>query len=668
MSADRRTPERRTPERSLIRDITPVTPLGRPARGVAGDPVEVGAQIVRDGHDELAGRIRWRRVDRAAPTAGRRWQIASAQVDHSGRLSGSFLPNGPGRYQFRIQVWVDRWATWRRDLRLRADAGEDLDVEFEVGAQILDRLAGEAKARDRARLAESAAAIRSTACSDRVRLSAALDDAVASILEAVPDPIDLTSSTARFVRVDDELAVRGAWYEFFPRSEGGLVKGSGSWQRLEAAAEAGFDVVYLPPIHPIGVTHRKGRDNTLVALPGDVGSPWAIGGEAGGHTSVHPDLGTLDDVREFVARGRELGVEVALDVALQCSPDHPWVTEHPEWFSHRPDGSIRYAENPPKKYQDIYPLDFWPEHETDRVALWSACRDVFSFWVSHGVRVFRVDNPHTKPLSFWQWLIDDLVEDRPDLVFLSEAFTDPPMMHALAEIGFSQSYTYFTWRRGKQELTEYGEELARGYASGWFRPNLWPTTPDILAEPLRGASREVFASRAVLAATLAPSWGVYSGYELCENDPDPNKEEYRNSEKYELKTRDHDDPRSLWPLLSRLNHIRRAHPAMWRMSSLRFHHVDNDDVIAYSHHAVCDGVADTVLVVLNLVPDEVREATVYMDNWSLDLGGRASIQMLDELTGECWEWGPGGNYVRLDPAERVAHVFAIGSIGTGPLR
>ncbi len=647
------------PYRTLIRDLAPATPLGTPARSIAGDGVDVTAQVLRDGHDVLAGRLRWHRVDRSATRAERRWRVELARVGHTGALSASFVPREPGRYEFEVQVWVDRWATWCRDLRLRADAGEDLSVEFEVGASILDQLVAQAPSRDRARLVDAAVQIRSESCTERVRLSAALDDAVASILATVPDPVDVSSSDRRLVRVDDELAVRGAWYEFFPRSEGGLERGSGSWDRLEAAAAAGFDVVYLPPIHPIGLTHRKGRDNTLVAGPDDVGSPWAIGGADGGHTSVHPDLGTIGDLREFVAHAKDLGVEIALDIALQCSPDHPWVTEHPEWFSHRPDGSIRYAENPPKKYQDIYPLNFWPEQDLDRLALWAACRDVFSFWVDQGVRVFRVDNPHTKPLSFWQWLIDGLLEDRPDLVFLSEAFTDPPMMYSLAEIGFSQSYTYFTWRRTKQELTEYGEELAHGPASGWFRPNLWPTTPDILAEPLRAASLDVFASRAVLAATLASSWGIYSGYELGENDPDPVKEEYRNSEKYELKERDHDDPGSLWPLLARLNRIRRDHPSMWRPGSLRFHHVDHDDVIAYSYHRVCDGEPDTVLVVVNLAPDDVREATVYVDPGALGLADRVSLQVCDELTGERWDWARNGNYVRLDPAERVAHVFSV---------
>ena len=621
--------------------------------------MEVRAQLVRDGHDVLAARVRWRRVDRSATPKERRWHVASMQVEHSGAARGTFSPPTAGRYEFEIQAWVDRLASWRRDLRLRAEAGDDLEIEFEVGAQLLERITPEAPRATRARLGDAVGQLRSVTCTERVRLTAALDDAVAAITSTVPDPDDLTTSGRRGLRVDRELAARGAWYEFFPRSEGGLAEGAAILGRLEAAAAAEFDVVYLPPIHPVGTSHRKGRDNTLVAGPDDVGSPWAIGAAEGGHTAVHPDLGTLADLRRFVARGAELGVEVALDIAFQCSPDHPWVREHPEWFSHRPDGSIRYAENPPKKYQDIYPLNFWPADDADRRALWQACRDVFAFWVDQGVSVFRVDNPHTKPLAFWQWCIADLMEDRPDLVFLSEAFTDPPMMHSLAEIGFSQSYTYFAWRRTKWELTSYGEELAHAPAAGWFRPNLWPTTPDILAEPLRDASPQAFASRAVLAATMAPSWGVYSGYELCESDPAPDKEEYRNSEKYELKARDHDDPRSLWPLLARLNRIRREHPAMWRMSSLTFHPTDHDDVIAYSHHTVHEGVPDVVLVIVNLAPDELREATVYPDLGALGLADRVGFEVHDELTDETWTWGPNGNYVRFDPAERVAHVFSI---------
>lgn len=646
---------RRRPDATLIRDVAPVTPTGNPFKTVVGDALEVSAQLVRDGHDELAGRVRFRRID--GTDAQRRWTSTPLAVEHDGAALATLCFAEPGRYEFEVQAWVDRFGTWRRDLRRRADAGEPLDVEFLVGAELLERLVPAVSRAQRARLLEAAEQLRSTTCSDPVRLTAGLDDAVAAITATVPDPDDRSRSARHPVRVDRELAVAGAWYEFFPRSEGGFVEGASSWDRLDAIADAGFDVVYLPPVHPIGRTHRKGRDNTLVAGPDDVGSPWAIGAAEGGHLDVHPDLGTLADLEAFIERAAELGVEVALDYALQCSPDHPWVTEHPEWFSHRPDGTIRYAENPPKKYQDIYPLDFWPAKESDRVALWEACRDILEFWIHRGVSVFRVDNPHTKPLAFWRWVIEDVQRRHPHTVFLSEAFTDPPMMHSLAEVGFSQSYTYFTWRTSRWELTEYGLELAHDPTAGWFRPNFWPNTPDILAHPLRNGSKAAFVTRAVLAATMAPSWGVYSGYEHLENDPVPDKEEYRFSEKYEVKHRDHADA-PLWPLFCELNRIRRSHPAFARMSSLHFHHVEDERLIAYSHHRTVDGVTDRVLVVVNLEPDEVVESAVHVDLGWLGLPD-GPFEVVDELAGESWTWSPGGNYVRFDPAERVAHIFAL---------
>jgi starch synthase (maltosyl-transferring) len=370
----------------------------------------------------------------------------------------------------------------------------------------------------------------------------------------------------------------------------------------------------------------------------------------------------LADVERFVARARELGVEVALDYALQCSPDHPWAREHPEWFTQLPDGTIRYAENPPKKYQDIYPINFWPEEEADRVALWEACAEVLAFWCERGVRVFRVDNPHTKPVAFWAWVIPWVQERWPDVVFLAEAFTLPAMMHTLAEVGFSQSYTYFTWRTAKWELEEYGRELAAGPASGYFRPNFWPNTPDILSGPLRDGPPAAFALRAVLAATMSPSWGVYSGYELYENEPaSESNEEYLHSEKYELRTRDWDRPDSLMPLLARLNAVRRAHRSLWRIDSLRFHHVDHDQLIAYSHrHDAADGTPDdVVVVVVNLDPVDWHEATVWLDLAALGLADGVPFDVRDELTGEVFTWRGSGNYVRLDPADRVAHVFTV---------
>jgi starch synthase (maltosyl-transferring) len=643
----------------LIRDVAPVTPCGYAPKSVVGDPVQVTALLVAEGHGVLGAQVRVRLADveqRPRP----KWRTVAMVVEESGHAHATLHLDEPGRYEFEIRAWQDRFATWRHDLPLRAEAGDDLGVEFAEGALLLDELAGEVPKADRQRLRDTAEQLRSETCTDRVRLSAAMDDAIPALLAGVAPPTGVTATERLALRVDRELAVFGSWYELFPRSEGGFVEGAAIWERLEAVAAAGFDVLYLPPIHPVGRAHRKGRDNTLVAGPDDVGSPWAIGASEGGHTDVHPDLGTLEDVRRFISRAADLGVEVALDYALQCSPDHPWVTEHPEWFVHRADGSIRYAENPPKKYQDIYPINFWPEADQDRLALWWACHEILEFWIAQGVSVFRVDNPHTKPLAFWAWVIARVQAEHPEVVFLSEAFTDPAMMHSLAEVGFTQSYTYFTWRRTKWELTSYGEELAHAPTAAWFRPNLWPNTPDILAGQLREGSRAAFALRALLAATLAPSWGVYSGYELCENDPVPGKEEYRNSEKYELKVRDHDAPDSLWPLLSRLNHVRRAHPAFRRMDSLQFHHVDHDDVIAYSHvRSVAGAAPDRVLIVANLEPDEVRECTVHLDHGALGLSPEVPFEVVDELTGERWTWSGHGSYVRLDPHERVGHVFRI---------
>jgi len=626
----------------------------------------VSATIVRDGHGLLAARLRWRHVD-GQRSARARWSSTpmSDRADGSCCWDGSFTAGHPGRYEIEIEAWLDRFATWRRDIRVRAAAGQDLEVELEVGARLIERRLRDVTKASRPRLLEAVEGLRSTACSDQVRLAAGLDDAVAALLDGVPDPVELSRSVRLPLRLDSERAVFGSWYELFPRSEGGFVEGARTWDRLEAVADAGFDVLYLPPVHPIGTTFRKGRNNTLVAGPDDVGSPWAIGlvgsGDGpgdGGHTSLHPDLGTLADFDRFVARAAELGVDVALDVAFQCSPDHPWARDHPEWFDQLPDGTIRYAENPPKKYQDIYPIDFWPERDEDRVALWEACRGVFEFWADRGVRIFRVDNPHTKPVAFWAWVIPQLLERRPDLVLLAEAFTMPAMMHTLAEVGFHQSYTYFTWRNTAWELRSYGEELVAGPAAGYFRPNFWPNTPDILSGPLRDGPPAAFRLRALLAATMSPSWGVYSGYELCENRPaSETNEEYLHSEKYELKHRDWDRADSLMPLLATLNRIRRDHPSMQRIESLRFHDVDHDDLLVYSHHAPAD--ADTVICVVNLNPTEVREATVHLDLAALGLADGVPYEVRDELDGSTYRWSGSSNYVLLDPSERPGHVLAV---------
>jgi starch synthase (maltosyl-transferring) len=479
---------------------------------------------------------------------------------------------------------------------------------------------------------------------------------VVELLDRHP-PRDVTRSGRLRIWVDRPRALYGAWYEFFPRSEGATATSGGTLkqaaERLPAIASMGFDVAYLPPIHPIGRTHRKGPNNTLDPGPDDPGSPWAIGSEAGGHDAVHPDLGTIDDFDAFVARAGELGLEVALDYALQCSPDHPWVKQHPDWFRIRPDGSVAYAENPPKVYQDIYPLNF---DSPDAPALHAACKAVLDHWLAHGVRIFRVDNPHTKPVAFWEWLIAAVKAEHPDVIFLAEAFTRPAMMKVLAKVGFTQSYTYFTWRNGKAELEEYLNELAHSESAEYMRPNFFVNTPDILHAYLQHGGPAAFKVRAVLAAMLSPSWGVYSGYELFEDQAlRPGSEEYLDSEKYQYKPRDWSQP-SLAPYLARLNEVRRAHPALHWLRNLRFHLVDSPEVLAFSKRTG----DDAVLVVVNLDPHEARETFVHL--WMPALGlewDTGTFDVFDELTGQAWTWHGTSNWTRLDPQVEPAHVLHV---------
>jgi starch synthase (maltosyl-transferring) len=632
----------------IIDDVHPRTPAGFPPKGVLGEGLPVSAVLIADGHDLLGARVRWK------PSRGRAWRTAPLAETESGRWIGEITPTELGLHDLVVEAWTDRYATWRHEVEIKVGAGQDVDLELEEGALLLEELAGRLKGDDAARVGRAAEAVRRTSCSLDVRLNAALDEAVARLVAPIPDARRSESARQR-VWVDRRRASVGAWYELFPRSFGGF---DGSAAHLEYVADLGFDVVYLPPIHPIGHTNRKGPGNTLTAAPDDPGSPWAIGSEEGGHDAVHPELGTIDDFDAFVARAGELGLEVALDYALQCSPDHPWVHEHPEWFTQRPDGSIRYAENPPKKYQDIHPINFWPDHEADRVALWEACRDVLVHWIDHGVRIFRVDNPHTKPVAFWQWLIDDLRKEHPDLVFLAEAFTAPAMMAKLAEVGFSQSYTYFTWRHEAWELREYVTELTQGPLSEYMRPSFWPNTPDILGGVLRDGPRAAFELRLILAATLVPSYGVYSGYELLENEPASEaNEEYLHSEKYEIKARDYGSPDSLAPLMRTLNEIRRRHDGLWMLSDIRFHHSDHESFLVYTRgHAS----GDLLLCIVNLDPHSAHETTVRLDLGAVGLMGSSRHHLHDQLSDAHYEWHGDSSYVRLDPfAGQVAHIFKV---------
>jgi starch synthase (maltosyl-transferring) len=642
--------------RIVIDDIRPRTPTGEfPAKAVVGEQVLVGADIYKDGHDILAARVLWRPCDKQT------WAEAPLTVENAGldRWSATITPTTLGRHELVVEAWTDLYATWRHKAEAKIGAGQDIETELEEGARLLDAKAKKLEAdrtEDKAFLQSVVKSLRDKKQAQPDRLTPALAPSVEQLLFGPANAkTAITKSEPVALWVDRERALFGAWYELFPRSEGGF---QGARNRLAAIAEMGFDVVYFPPIHPIGRQFRKGPNNTLTATESDVGSPWAIGGPEGGHTDIHPDLGTFTDFEDVGHKAHELGMEIALDYALQCSPDHPWVTEHPEWFHHRPDGTIAYAENPPKKYQDIYPINFWPDKDADRKALWAACKDILDFWIAKGVRIFRVDNPHTKPMAFWAWCISEVQKDNPDVLFLAEAFTRPRVMAKLAEVGFSQSYTYYTWRTQQDELREYLEELSQGPVADYMRPNFWPNTPDILAGPLRNGTPAAFKQRLILAAMLTPSYGIYSGYELIENEPmsDAN-EEYFHSEKYEIRKRDWDDPRSIADCITKVNAVRRRHPALQRLRNIRFHDTTNPNLLAFSKSSE-DGT-DVVLTVVNLDPWHATEGTLVLELDQLGLPWDRPFEAYDELSSQSFTWQGPEPYVRLDPYVDVAHVLHL---------
>ncbi|MFJ2264081.1 alpha-1,4-glucan--maltose-1-phosphate maltosyltransferase, partial [Streptomyces sp. NPDC087844] len=607
-------------------DVRPAVDRGnRPAKAVVGETFQVTATLFGEGHDVVAANVVLRGPDgRTGP-----WTPLRELAPGTDRWGADVTPTAMGEWTYWVEAWSDPVSAWRRSARIKIPAGIDVGLVLEEGAELYERAAstvpGDA---GRAAVLTAADALRDDARPPSARLAAALTPDVDTALAAHPLRERITRSAPLPLLVERERALFGSWYEFFPRSEGAVVEPgkppvSGTFgtaaRRLSAIADMGFDVVYLPPIHPIGTTFRKGPDNNLSANREDVGVPWAIGSPEGGHDAVHPDLGTIDDFDAFVRTATALHLEVALDFALQCSPDHPWVEKHPEWFQHRSDGSIAYAENPPKKYQDIYPIAF----DKDMPGLVEETLGILRFWMGHGVRIFRVDNPHTKPVMFWEEVIGEINRTDPDVIFLAEAFTRPAMMHTLGTIGFQQSYTYFTWRNTKEELTEYLTELS-GDTAAYMRPNFFVNTPDILPEFLQYGGRPAFEIRAVLAATLSPTWGMYAGYELCENTAArAGTEDYLNSEKYQLRPRDWESAErtgtSIAPLIGSLNRIRREHPALRRLRNVHFHQADNDAVIAYSKR---DGT-DTVLVVVNLDPHHTQEATVSLDMPRLGLDRHA---------------------------------------------
>jgi starch synthase (maltosyl-transferring) len=670
--------------RVIVEDLRPEIDGGRfPIKRAAGESVDVSARIFSDGHDVLVAVIRDRHqheglgvgdwgLDRHAATLHRRDggtaerrddqipnpepQIPSpyresamtASAPGTDEWRASFDVDAIGWHEYQIVAWVDRFLTWRRDLHAKAGAGQAVGVELLEGSLIVREAAARAEqvgsgGADARRLLEYADRLSDADGS----LDASGADELASLMAAYADRSRATSSPVRRLWVDRERARFGAWYEMFPRSFGPDATRSGTFREAAAAlpriAALGFDVVYLPPIHPIGTSFRKGRNNALVAAPDDPGSPWAIGSAAGGHTAVDPGLGTIDDFVAFRAEAERLGMEVALDLAWQCSPDHPWVREHPEWFRHRPDGTIKYAENPPKKYQDIYPFDFeneeWP-------ALWNALRDVARFWIDRGVRIFRVDNPHTKTFGFWEWFVDTIHAGAPDVLFLSEAFTRPAPMRYLAKSGFTQSYTYFTWRNSKSEIVDYFSELTATGVREYLRPNLFANTPDILHAYLQRGGRPAFEARLLLAATLGATYGIYSGFELCEAQAlGPGSEEYADSEKYQIRARDWEKPGNINELVCRVNQIRHEQRALQFDHTLRFHHTDNDSIVAYSK--------GNVLVVVNLDPHHMQHGTVEapVDADSFDV-----TDLLDDTR---YTWRRGRNYVRLDPGVRQGHIFRL---------
>jgi len=692
-----------------ILDIEPVVDCGRrPAKAVTGETFPVSATVIREGHGSLgAGVVLRDPAGRPGPLVRMR-ELAPG----TDRYGAEVTVTCEGTWYFHVESWSDPIAHWHHDAAIKVPLGQDVELMLTEGSLLFERAARAIKqppgaarpAAARVALTDLARKLRDRGVPPWDRLTAAGTPAIRAILARYPLRDLLTRSDRQAVLVERQRALYGSWYEFFPRSEGVQFDPMGrrepvsgtlrtATRRLRDIADMGFDVVYLPPVHPIGTTFRKGRNNTLEARAGDPGSPWAIGSADGGHDAIHPDLGTFADFDAFVSRAADLGLEVAIDLALQASPDHPWVKEHPEWFTTRADGLIAYAENPPKKYQDIYPLNF----DNDPEGIYAEVLRIVRLWMDHGVRIFRVDNPHTKPLKFWERLLATIRQTDPDVVFLAEAFTRPAMMETLAKIGFQQSYTYFTWRNGKDELTEYMRELS-GPAAAYMRPNFFANTPDILHEYLQQGGPPAFKIRAVLAAMLSPSWGIYSGYELCENTPlRPGSEEYLDSEKYQYRPRDWEtasrDGLGIAGLITDLNRIRESHPALHWLRNLRFHLVDQPELICFSKRVSGREITgaetsaestygagtiaerssvlaapqageqggagdDTVLVIVNLDPHQPREATVWLDMPALGMDWSEGFTVTDELSGESYRWGR-ANYVRIDPAGQPAHIFTV---------
>lgn len=654
--------------RVVIGAVAPQVDCGRyPVKRVVGDGFAVTVAIFGDGHDAISARLLHKKSGEKA------WQTTPMLPIGNDLWRGTFAVESMGTHKYCVEGWVDDFATWRGDFKKRADAGEDLGLALRSGALLLEQAAARAKKTDGTKLRSAANELRQRVGAKHGEDAAAsfcLSPEVIELVEKYPDLRFATRSGKELeLQVDRERAAFSAWYEMFPRSAAPVEGRHGTFADCEALlpsiAAMGFDVLYLPPIHPIGESYRKGRNNAPEAAPGEVGSPWAIGSELGGHKSIHPQLGTLEDFQRLLGNAKEKGMEIALDIAFQCSPDHPYVREHPEWFRHRPDGSIQYAENPPKKYQDIYPFDFetreWRE-------LWDELKSVFVFWADQGVRIFRVDNPHTKAFAFWEWAIGAVKKTYPDAIFLAEAFTRPHAMYELAKLGFSQSYTYFTWKTTKEELTEYFKELSQTEVKEFFRPNVWPNTPDILHESLQKGGRGEFILRVALAATLGANYGIYGpAYELCEGVAvREGSEEYLDSEKYELRRWDRRAESSIAPVIARLNEIRKSEAALRNIESLRFHAVDNEWMICYSKSSA-DG-ANVVLVAVNLDPARKQSGWTKLDLNAIGIQAGEEFKVIDLLDGAEYLWKGERNYVELWPETRAAHVFRVETAGARKTR
>ena len=641
----------------MIENVAPEIDLGRFAiKRIAGERVTVEADIFADGHDSLSAILKFRAGEKS------KWMETPMEILANDRWRGEFAVAETGNYFYTIEAWVDHFKSWRKDFEKKIEGRQNVSVEFKMGARLIEAAAQRATARDAEDLLawSKELAMGENAAGGSIE-KRALDEDLAKIAGLYPDRQSATIYQKELrVVVDRELARFGAWYELFPRSFALQAGKHGTFKDCEAQlpriAKMGFDVLYLPPIHPIGESFRKGKNNNPEFSPGEPGSPWAIGSNAGGHKSIHPELGTLEDFTSLISRAREFKIEIALDIAFQCSPDHPYLKEHPEWFKHRPDGSIQYAENPPKKYQDIVPFDFECD---DWKNLWLELKSVFDFWAGQGVKIFRVDNPHTKTFAFWEWCIRELKSKDPEFIFLAEAFTRPKPMYRLAKLGFTQSYNYFPWRNSKEELESYFAELSRPPVSEFFRANIWPNTPDILPQNLQLDGPAAFAIRYTLAATLGASYGIYGPvFELGENIPrEPGAEEYLDSEKYEIKHWSFSATPPLESLITRVNEIRRANPALQSNHRLRFHPVDNDQIIAYTKSAG-DGT-DTILTVVNLSPHYRHSGWITLPLADFQLDPKRSYQMHDLLSDARYLWKGEKNYVELNPEKTAAHIFRL---------